>query len=128
MLLSLCPFQEEKRLLFEDVENGLKIRERDSDGREYLQELGYTVVEIWECQWKKWRKENTNGVKKFVKKKYPFQQSLSKNAIFEKRKRGDLFGLVDCSLKVSEHLYPILKTFFLFLRIVHLGETTLGTI
>ena len=28
-----CPCQEEKPLLFEDIENGLKTRERDSDRR-----------------------------------------------------------------------------------------------
>ena len=82
-----CPCQEKKPLLFEDIENGLKTRERDSDRREYLQGLGYTVVEIWECLLKQWRRENINGVKDFVNKKYPFQPALSKNAFFEKKTR-----------------------------------------
>ena len=47
----------EKPLLFEDIENGVKTRERDNGRREYLQGLGYTVVEIWECQWKTLRRK-----------------------------------------------------------------------
>ena len=121
-----CPCQEEKPLLFEDLENGLKTRERDSDRREYLQGLGYTVVEIWECQWKKWRRENINGVKEFVNKKYPFQQSLSKNALIEKIKRGDLFGVVDCSLKVPEELYPYFEDFPPIFKNCEVGRDNIG--
>ena len=121
-----CPCQEEKRLLFEDIENGLKTRERDSGAREYLQGLGYTVVEIWECQWKKWRRENINGVKQFVNKIYPFQQSLSKNALIEKIKRGDLFGVVDCSLEVPEHLYPYFGDFPPIFKNCEVGRDDIG--
>ena len=121
-----CPCQEEKPLLFEDIENGLKTRERDSDRREYLLGLGYTVVEIWECQWKKWRRENINGVKEFVNKKYPFQQSLSKNALIEKIKRGDLFGVVDCSLEVPEELYPYFENFPPIFKNCEVGRDDIG--
>ena len=109
-----CPFQEEKRLLFEDIENGLKTREQDSGRSVCLQGLGYTVVEIWECQWKTWRREDINGVKEFVDKKYPFQQPLSKNVLIKKIKRGDLLGVVDCSLEFLEHSHPYFEDFPLF--------------
>ena len=126
MLLSLLSLSEEKPLLFEDIENGLKTRERDSDRREYLQGLGYTVVEIWECQWKQWRRENINGVKEFVNKKYPFQPPLSKNALIEKIKRGDLFGVVDCSLEVPEHLYPYFEDFPPIFKNCEVGRDNIG--
>ena len=100
-----CPCQDEKPLLFEDIENGLKTRERDSDQREYLQGSGYTVIENWECQWKEWRMENIDVFREFNNMKFPFPQSLSKNALIE-NKRRDLFGVVDCSLEVPEHFYP----------------------
>ena len=121
-----CPCQEEKRLLFEVIENGLKTRERDSDRREYLQGLGYEVVEIWECQWKKWMRENTDGVKEFVKKKYPFQPTLSKNVLLEKIKRGDLFGVVDRSLEVPQHLYPYFEDFPPIFKKCEVGRGEIG--
>ena len=62
-----CQCQEEKPLLFDDIESRLMRRERDNDRREYLKELGLNVEAIWECQWKKWKSENTNGVKDFLK-------------------------------------------------------------
>ena len=39
-LIRFCPCQEEKSLLFEDIESGLKRRERDNDRREYLKRFG----------------------------------------------------------------------------------------
>ena len=120
------PCQEEKPLLFGDIENGLKTRERDSDRRENLQRLGYTVVEIWECQWKKWRRENINGVKDFVNKRYPYQQSLFKDALIEKIKRGDLIGEVDCSLEVPEHSYPYFEDFPANFKNFEVGRDDIG--
>ena len=50
-----CPCQEEKQLLFEDIEKGLMRRERDNYRREYLQglvinfrDLGVSIEEVEE--------------------------------------------------------------------------------
>ena len=35
----------------EETQRGLKKREYDELRRDYLRKKGYTVVEIWECNW-----------------------------------------------------------------------------
>ena len=121
-----CRCQEQKPLLFEDIEKGLKKRERDNDRRDYLERLGYTIVEIWECQWKKWKTDNTNGVKEFVNKSYPFVPPLSKSALIERIKREDLFGVVDCSLEVPEELYPYFEDFPPIFKNCEVGRDDIG--
>ena len=121
-----CPCQEEKPLLFEDIESGLKRRERDNDRREYLKGLGLNVEEIWECQWKKCRTDNTNGVKDFLKSNYPFQPSMNKNSLIEKIKRGELFGVVDCSLEVPEEMYPYFEDFPPIFKNCEVGRDDIG--
>ena len=121
-----CPCQEEKPLLFEDIESGLKRRERDNDRREYLKGLGLNVEEIWECQWKKWRSENTNGVKDFLKSNYPFQPAMNKHSLIEKIKRGELFGVVDCRLEVPEEMYPYFEDFPPIFKNCEVGRDDIG--
>ena len=121
-----CQCQEEKPLLFEDIESGLKRRERDNDRREYLKGLGLNVEEIWECQWKKWRSENTNGFKDFLKSNYPFQPSMNKHSLIDKIKRGELFDVVDCSLEVPEEMYPYFEDFPPIFKNCEVGRDDIG--
>ena len=53
---------------------------------------------------------------------------MNKNSLIEKIKRGELFGVVDCSLQVPEEMYPYFEDFLQFSRIVKLDEMILGTI
>ena len=49
-----CPCQELRpSLTEEDVKRGSKKRELDELRRRYIQEKGFTVIEMWECDW--WR-------------------------------------------------------------------------
>ena len=83
-------------------------------------------MEIWECRWKKWKTDNTNGVKEFVNKNYPFVPPLSKSALTERIKREDLFGVVDCSLEVPEELYPYFEDFPPIFKNCEVGRDDIG--
>ena len=49
-----CPCQELRfSLTEEDIRRGSKKKELDALRRHYIQEKGYKVVEMWECEW--WR-------------------------------------------------------------------------
>ena len=120
-----CRCQEQKPLLFEDIEKGLKKRERDNDRRDYLERLGYRFVEIWECQWKKWKTDNTNGVKEFVKKNHQFVPPLSKSALMNESNEKICSELLIVVRRFQRSYTPTLKIFLLFLRIVKLDEMTL---
>ena len=106
-----CQCHEEKPLLFEDIERGLKPRERDNDRREYLKGLGLNVEEISECQWKKWKTDNTNVMKDLLKSNDPFQPSMSKKSVIEKINSGELFCVFDCTLEVPEEMYSYFEDF-----------------
>ena len=90
-------------------------------GLQFLDILGLNVEEIWECQWKKWRLDNTNGVQDFLKSNYQFQPSMNKNSLIEKIKR-ELFGVVDCSLEVPEEMYPYFEDFPLIFKNCEVGR------
>ena len=46
-----CPFQEARPSLTDtDIERGIKKRRQDEMRREYMQQKGYQIVEMWECE------------------------------------------------------------------------------
>ena len=47
----LCPYQELRpSVTEEDTERGNKKRELDALRRHYIQEKGFKIVEMWECE------------------------------------------------------------------------------
>ena len=68
----------------------------------------------------------TNGVKDFLKSNYPFQPSMNKNSLIEKIKRGELFGVVDCSLEVPEEMYPYFEDFPRIFKNCEVGRDDIG--
>ena len=84
--------------------------------------MGLNFKEIWDCQWKKWRTDNTNEVKDIFKSNYPFQPSISENSLIEKIKRGEVFVVVHCSLEVPEEMYPYFEDFSPILKNCEVGR------
>ena len=99
-----CPCQEQRPpLTEEDFQRGSKKRELDALRRHYIQEKGYKVTEIWECEW--WRLYKTsNTVKQHIRKHFPYRRSLAAEQLLEGKKEGKLFGFVQCDIKVPENL------------------------
>ena len=99
-----CTCQERKNLLLEDIEKGLKRRERTEYRRDYIRNLGYQIEEIWECTWWTWVRENRNGAKKFMSENFPYVTSMREDQLVNKILREHFFGVVDCEVQVPDHL------------------------
>ena len=99
-----CPCQELRpSLTEEDIQRGSKNRELDALRRQYKQEKGYKVIELWECEW--WRLcKTTNTVKKHIREHFPYRRSVAADQHLKEIKEGKLFGYVQYDIKVPENL------------------------
>ena len=87
----------------EDIQRGSKKRELDALRRRYIEEKGFNVIEMWECEW--WRLyKTTNTVKQHIREQFPYRLSLAAEQLLEEIKEGKLFGYVQCDIKVPETL------------------------
>lgn len=68
-----------------------------------IQRQGYRVVEMWECHFKNMLQRDSK-LKAFVESRKPTspQRSLTENEILQAVVRGDLFGMVECDIRVPE--------------------------
>ena len=93
-----------------DIQRGGKKRELDALRRHYIQEKGFKVVEMWECEW--WRLyKTTNTVKQLIREHFPYRRSLAAEQLLEEIKKGKLFGYVQCDIEVPENLRPKFNNF-----------------
>ena len=99
-----CPCQELRpSLTEEDIERGSRKRELDELRRGYIQEKGFTVIEMWECEW--WRLYmTTTNFKLHIRENFPYRRSLTEHQLLEGIKKGNLFGYVQCDIEVPEIL------------------------
>ena len=99
-----CPCQElRSSLTEEDIQRGSKKRELDALRRHYIQEKGFKFVEMWECEWWKLYK-TTNTVKQHIGEHFPYRYPLVAEQLLEDKKKGKLFGHVQCDIEVPENL------------------------
>ena len=78
-----CPCQELRSSLTEE-DMKLVSRKRDLDElkRSYIQEKGFTVIEMWECVW--WRLyKTTTDVKLHIRENFPYRRSLTEHQLLE---------------------------------------------
>ena len=99
-----CPCQEMRpSLTEEEIQRGSKKRELDALRRHYIQEKGFKVIEMWECEW--WRQyKTTNSVKQQIREHLPYRRSLAAEQLLEEIKKGKLFDYVQCDIGVPEIL------------------------
>ena len=99
-----CPCQELRPSLTEkDIQRCSKKRELDALRRHYIQEKGFNVIEMWECEW--WRLyKTTNAFKQHIREHFPYRRSLAAEHFLEELKKGKLFGYVQCDIEIPENL------------------------
>ena len=99
-----CPCQEPRPSLTEkDIQRGSMKRLLDALRRHYLQEKGFKVIELWECEW--WRLyKTTNIVKQHIREHFPYRRSLAAEQRLEEVNEGKVFGYVRCDIEVPESL------------------------
>ena len=94
----------------EDIQRGSKKRELDALKRHSIQEKGFKVIEMWECE--RWRLyKTTNTVKQHIREHFPYRRSLAGEQPLEEIKKGKLFGYVQCDIEVPENLRSKLNNF-----------------
>ena len=79
-------------------------RELDESRRSYIQEEGFIVIEIRECEW--WRLYKTsNAVRKHIRENFPNKRSFAAEQLLEEiKKNGNSFGYVQCDNEVPENV------------------------
>ena len=99
-----CPCQELRpSLTEEDVKRGKRRRELDELRRSYIQEKGFTVIEMRESEW--WRLYKTTiNVKLHIREIFPYRRSLAEQQLLEGIKKGSLLGYVQCDIEAPENL------------------------
>ena len=87
-----CPCQELRfSLTEEDIQRGSKKRELDALRRHYIQEKGFKVIGMWECEW--WRlSKTTNTFKQKLREHFFYRRSIAAEQLLEEIKKGKLFG------------------------------------
>ena len=80
-----------------------KKRELDELRKNYIEEKGYKVVQIWECEW--WTKvKNDPTTKQFIRTNFPYKLPLTHDNLLNQIRTGSLFGYVQCDLEVPDEL------------------------
>ena len=66
-----CPCQEARSSLNDtDIERGVKKRRQNEMRRDYIQQKGYEIVEMWECEW--WNLYKTDAsVRSHLRENFP---------------------------------------------------------
>ena len=95
-----CPCQELRPSLHEeDIKHGSRKRELNELRRSYIQEKGFTVIEMWECEWWRLYKTTTN-VKLHISENFSYRRSLAEDQLLEGIMKGRLLGYVPCDIEV----------------------------
>ena len=94
-----CPCQElHPPLTEEDIKRGSRRRELDELRRSYIQQKGFTVIEMWECEW--WRLYKiTANVKLHIRENFSYRRSLTEQQLLEGIKKRSLFGYSQCEIE-----------------------------
>ena len=78
--------------------------------RDYIQQKGYKIVEMWECEW--WSLYKTDApVKSYLRARFPYKRPLSEEQLLQQIIDGRLFGYVQCDIEVPEHLRDYFSNF-----------------
>ena len=99
-----CPCQELRASLTEeDTQRGSKKRELDLLGRHHIQEKGFRVIEMRECEW--WiLYKTTKTVKQHIRKHFSYRRSVAAEQLLVEIKEGKIDGFVEWDIEVPEKL------------------------
>ena len=95
--------------------------------RVYIQQKGYQIVEIWECEW--WGLYKTDAsVKIHLRKFFPHRCAMSKEGLMQGIINGRLFGYVQYDIEVPEHLGDYFSNFLLILKNTAVARDDIGNL
>ena len=106
-----CPCQDAgPSLTKNEIVKKIKKREQDQMRKEYIQQKGYKIIEMWKCNWCELYRTDVT-VKINLRANFPYQRPLSEERLMQKIRSGKLFGYVQWNLKVPEHLKAYFANF-----------------
>ena len=109
----------------EDLLKGKRKREIDELRRSYLREKNYSIIEMWECQWKIHMREN-HEIKSFVISTFPYKRPLSFEILHSRIRKRELFGYVQCDLRVPENLRGKFESFPPIFKKIFVSRSDIG--
>ena len=123
-----CPCQEACPSLTDtDTERGVKKRQQDEMRRDYIQQKGYQIVQMWECEW--WSLYKTDAsVKCHLRENFPYKRPLSDEQLLQGIIDGRLFGYVQCDIEVPEHLRSYFSNFPPIFKNTELSREDIGNL
>ena len=108
-----------------DIKRGGRKREVDELRQSYLQEKGFTVIEMWECEWWRLHKTTTN-VKEGVRGKFFYRRSQTDYQVLKQIKNRKMFGWVQCYIEVPEFLREFFGNFLRISRNTLVSRNDIG--
>ena len=78
-----CPCQEARPSLTDnEITRGITQREKDQMRKEYIQQKGYKIIEMWECNWLELCRADAT-VKNHLRANFPHQRPLSEERLMQ---------------------------------------------
>ena len=113
-----CPCQEARPFLTDtDIERGVKKRQQDVMRREYIQQEGYQIVEMWECEW--WSLYKTDAsVKIHLKKTFRSDLHWVKKDLCKDLSMGDVLVIFNVILKCLNTWVTAFPIFIIYSKIL----------
>ena len=110
-----------------DHELLLKRRRRTQSRTNTLRSLGYTVIEVYECEWKRMKMQDER-VKTYLKSitSTLFKQDTTTSDITDLVKNNQFFGAIECDVMVPETLYSHFSEFSPIFRTCKVDMNIIG--
>ena len=123
-----CHCQEARTSLTEtDIERGRKTRQQDEMRRDYIQQKGYQIVEMWECEW--WSLYKTDAsVKGHLRENFPYKRPLREEQLLQGIIDGLLFGYFQCDIEVPQHQRSYFSNFLPIFKNTVVSREDIGTL
>ena len=123
-----CPCREARSSLTDtDIERGVKKRQQDKLRRDYIQQKGYQIVEMWECEW--WILYKTDAsVKSHIWEFFPHKRPLSEEQNLQRIIVWRLFGCVQCDNEFPELLRSYFSIFPPIIKITVVSGEDIGSL
>ena len=102
--------QQEKGITYNDKRNKsmVELYEETQEKRKYIEDAGYELLEMWECEFQQ-LKRNNKDLQKFIHTIRPplYQKtSMTHEEILQAVLEDQLFGCVECDIHVPDALKP----------------------
>ena len=94
----------------------------------YIQKCGYSLVEIWECQWKQMNMQNPE-LQQFLRRfrrPLDYKWKMTEAQVLEAVKEDTLFGMVECDIEVPEDLKAYFAEMTPIFKNIHVAVEDIG--